>query len=376
MDSNVSRRILKMIILVLLPFFLFLSSSSSYSADKPKASSADKAKPEKITFRVLDVTNVRPKNKDRARLGDKISVKVDSLGALMKLANNDINKIELTINDTVVPDLRPLRKADDNTLEYLLASNEKNHAIWDSLGIKSNKLVMPVTISLAFDNDKDNKSADVRGYDFKLILKNNTVTSILFGIGAALFAISFIRLGKLDARLRNYGPDSPYSLALVQMAVWYYIVTMSFIYLYVTNGCMPELNNSTMILLGISSVTAVGAKVIDSSNKDKMQEVADKASDTGAEKDNGGKTMSEKLEELKSRNFIYDILSDEYGLALSRFQIFVWTIIMGVIFVNDVLTTAAIPDFSDTNVLTLMGISSGSYVGYKMKEDYTKKVNG
>ncbi len=376
MDSNVSRRIPKMIILVLLPFFLFLFTSSSYSADKLNASSADNAKPQKITFRVLEVTNVRPKNKDRARLGDKISVKVDSLGLLLKLAKNDINKIELKINEKVVPDLRPLRKADDNTLEYLLASNEKNHAIWDSLGIKSNKLVMPVTVGLAFDNKEDNEKADFMGSDFKLILKNDTVISVLFGIGAVLFAFSFMRLGKFDARLRNYGSDSPYSLSLVQMAVWYYIVTMSFIYLYVTNGCMPELNNSTMILLGISSVTAIGAKVIDSSNKDKMQEIADKASDTGSEKDMEGKTMSEKLEEMKSRNFLYDILSDEYGLALSRFQIFVWTIIMVVIFVNDVLTTLAIPDFTDTNVLTLMGISSGSYVGYKMKENYTKKVNG
>jgi hypothetical protein len=131
-----------------------------------------------------------------------------------------------------------------------------------------------------------------------------------------------------------------------------------------------------MILLGISSATAVGAKVIDSSNIDKKQsESTDAGPDAIAEQEKEGNSLAIKIKEVKSRHFLYDILSDEYGLALSRFQIFVWTLIMVSIFVYDVLSTAAIPDFSDSNVLTLMGISSGSYIGYKLKEDFTQKIN-
>jgi hypothetical protein len=374
----------KLIFLVLLPVFLFLFPSLSYSADPKSVSSPDtilnkkpdNAGPEKLSVRLLEVTNSRPKNKDRAGLGDKITVKVDKFDELMKLVDNDISRIELKINDNVLPDLTPLRKSDDNALEYQLVRDEKNHAIWDSLGSRSKRIVNPVTVSLALENEADNKKVNFRGYDFKLILNNNTIASILFVIGAILFAISFLRLGKFDARLRNYGPESSYSLALVQMAVWYYIVTMAFIYLYLTTGCLPELNDSTMILLGISSATAVGAKVIDSSNIDKKQtESTDAGPDAIAEQEKEGNSLAIKIKGLKSRHFLYDILSDEYGLALSRFQIFVWTLIMVSIFVYDVLSTAAIPDFSDSNVLTLMGISSGSYIGYKLKEDFTQKIN-
>jgi hypothetical protein len=383
MRSNVSRGMPSLIFLALLPFFLFLFPSSSCTAEPKDASVSDTVRnkkpdstaPEKLSVRVLDVMNSRPKNKDRAGLGDKITVKVDKFDELMKLVDNDISRIELKINDNVLQDLRPLRKSDDNALEYQLVSDEKNHAIWDSLGSRSKRIVNPVTVSLALENDADNKKVNFRGYDFKLILNNNTIASILFAVGAILFAVSFLKLGKFDARLRNYGPESSYSLALVQMAVWYYIVTMAFIYLYFTTGCLPELNNSTMILLGISSATAVGAKVIDSSNIDKQSENNKTDSDVIVEQEKAGNSLAKKIEGLKSRHFLYDILSDEYGLALSRFQIFVWTLIMVCIFVYDVLSTAAIPDFSDSNVLTLMGISSGSYIGYKLKEDFTQKIN-
>jgi hypothetical protein len=393
----------KIIFLVLLPFFLFLSPSSSYSAgankvlppDKNNNSAPENAAPAKVSFRVVDVTNSRPKYKDRAGLDDKISVKVDNLGELMKLVGNDINRIELKINDKIFPELRPLRKVDDNTLEYQLVKNEKTQEVWDTLANSSRLIVMPVTVALALDKKEGNEQVDVWGSDFKLILRNDIINTYLFVGGVMLFAFSFLKIGKFDARLRNYGPESPYSLALVQMAIWYYIVTMSFIYLTATSGGLPELNNSTMILLGISSATAVGAKVIDSANIDKSQsegrdaagkapaqdsvqnstqDPAQSSSQNPAQVEKNANSLSKKIAEWKSRGFIYDILSDEYGIALSRFQIFVWTIIMVIIFVYYVVTTKAVPDFSDSNLLLLMGISSGSYVGYKLKEDFTQKV--
>jgi hypothetical protein len=41
--------------------------------------------------------------------------------------------------------------------------------------------------------------------------------------------------------------------------------------------------------------------------------------------------------------------------------------VLGVVFVHDVITDYAMPAFSN-EVLGLMGISSGVYVGFKMKE--------
>ena len=61
------------------------------------------------------------------------------------------------------------------------------------------------------------------------------------------------------------------------------------------------------------------------------------------------------------------MLSDPSGVSLHRFQMFVWTLVLGVIFVASVYKNLAMPQFSAT-LLGLMGISSGTYLGFKVPE--------
>jgi hypothetical protein len=68
-----------------------------------------------------------------------------------------------------------------------------------------------------------------------------------------------------------------------------------------------------------------------------------------------------------SHGFIRDILSDSSGYSFHRFQIFAWTIVLGVIFVSSVYNELTMPEFSPT-LLGLMGISSGTYIGFKFPE--------
>jgi hypothetical protein len=65
-----------------------------------------------------------------------------------------------------------------------------------------------------------------------------------------------------------------------------------------------------------------------------------------------------------SENFFADILRDDTEVGLHRFQLAPWTLILGIVFVVDVTRSFAMPDFNDT-LLTLMGISAGTYVGFK-----------
>src|SRR5262249_44334729 len=70
----------------------------------------------------------------------------------------------------------------------------------------------------------------------------------------------------------------------------------------------------------------------------------------------------------KSRGVIRDILSDSAGtMGLHRFQIVAWTVVLGIIFASSVLTELSMPIFSPT-LLTLMGISAGTYLGFKFPE--------
>jgi hypothetical protein len=68
-----------------------------------------------------------------------------------------------------------------------------------------------------------------------------------------------------------------------------------------------------------------------------------------------------------SKGFLRDILSDASGYSFHRFQIFAWTIVLGIIFVSSVYNNLTMPEFSAT-LLGLMGLSSGTYIGFKFPE--------
>jgi hypothetical protein len=64
---------------------------------------------------------------------------------------------------------------------------------------------------------------------------------------------------------------------------------------------------------------------------------------------------------------LIDLLRDGDGISFHRFQIVVWTIVLGVIFVRAVAIDLTMPEF-DTTLLGLMGLSSGTYIGFKFPE--------
>jgi hypothetical protein len=69
--------------------------------------------------------------------------------------------------------------------------------------------------------------------------------------------------------------------------------------------------------------------------------------------------------------FVSDMVSDANGVTFHRFQIVVWTLVLGVIFMWSVWKKLSMPEFSDT-LLALMGISAGTYIGFKIPEKQTK----
>ncbi|HEX8898731.1 MAG TPA: hypothetical protein VF751_08550, partial [Chthoniobacterales bacterium] len=66
------------------------------------------------------------------------------------------------------------------------------------------------------------------------------------------------------------------------------------------------------------------------------------------------------------RSVFEDLLTEEAGTYdFHRFQMLAWTLVLGAVFIAKVFTDRAMPQF-DSNLLLLMGISSGAYVGFKM----------
>lgn len=152
----------------------------------------------------------------------------------------------------------------------------------------------------------------------------------------------------------------PFSFARVQLAWWTLIVLTSFISIMLVQKEIPTLLQSTLILLGISTATTAMGRIIDVSD---------------ATKPNIARHQDAEV----SQNFFLDILSDENGVGVHRFQTVVFNMVFGIWFINEVLNTNVsglvaekinliMPDIS-TNNLILLGLSSATYAALKSTEN-------
>ncbi|MFA7242807.1 MAG: hypothetical protein WC091_22100 [Sulfuricellaceae bacterium] len=150
--------------------------------------------------------------------------------------------------------------------------------------------------------------------------------------------------------------NKPYSFARVQMWWWTIIVLGSFLGVYAVSGNQWTINATCLVLLGISSVTTAGARMIDNSQ----------TNDAG---------VTRHQDRTPSKGLVRDILSDENGLSIHRFQAMIFNLAYGLSFLVEVFskvhaTDGAFPVYADP-VLGLLGLSSCSYVYMKMNESQT-----
>lgn len=142
----------------------------------------------------------------------------------------------------------------------------------------------------------------------------------------------------------------PLSMGRLQMSIWFFIIIASFVFLWCATGSIAGISSTAFILMGISGGTTAVSCFI-SSKQEWDAKVRSAASPNRS----------------RLANWVIDLLSDEHGPTIHRFQMLAWTLVLGVVFVHDVITDYSMPVFSN-EVLGLMGISSGVYVGFKMKE--------
>ena len=129
-----------------------------------------------------------------------------------------------------------------------------------------------------------------------------------------------------------------WSLSKTQMALWTFVFGLSYITLATARAEFLDISQGMLWLMGISSATAVGAKV----------SAANRSAEAGA----AGK-------QLTASGF----LTENKRLSLHRCQIAIWTAVLVCIYVWMFVTTMRLPDIPD-NLLVLMGISGGTYLGF------------
>jgi hypothetical protein len=228
-----------------------------------------------------------------------------------------------------------------------------------------------------------------------------------------LLFILFLYYAFATKVLRDMAPDGLWRLSLsrCQMAFWFFIVAGSYIFLWIVTGDYRTLTAQELLLLGLSSATGLGAFLITDESEvstprgsavltkaelgledpDKLQALA--RSERELQK-RAGLTdaeilrSQERVAELDRRAVYYkkgwgsalrrsvnDLLSESNDgrPSFHRFQMIGWNLAFGVIFVRAVYYKLAMPEFSSDQLL-LMGISNGTYLGFKWSAAKTSKL--
>ena len=303
-------------------------------------------------------------------------------------------------------------------LIYHLEITKENKAVWtDLLGAPSN-IRRPVTVSVGLENGSAFDSVhDITGSPVTL-----TVISPVYGILAFLvIVVTLVLLLWLVTRtniIRERGPAPPagkrrpYNLGRAQMAFWFFLIYSSYVAIWLVTDALDTITASLLALMGISAATALSEVLIDNGKDTSIQ---NQTRDLSAEKQALEQSISETQPQLDALNaapapsvtdqsnrdainqqligsrtrlgqidqqlrtvssqsaptvssgFLRDILSDSTGYSFHRFQIFAWTIVLGIIFISSVYNNLTMPEFSPT-LLGLMGLSAGTYIGFKFPE--------
>jgi hypothetical protein len=256
------------------------------------------------------------------------------------------------------------------------------------------------------------------------------LSRLLFALAAVIAVISLVwghartRTTLRDSYLPQIEPSQQtYSLGRWQMAFWFTLIFAAFVYLFVVLWDTNTITTQALMLMGISGTTALAAVEIDSI-KDSPADAANrglqalglktyadvqrveqeintrKAELAGLpsepppdapakhgkhappspleqrrrqlqieiqDRDNILRTYTTKIQPFRTQGWFKDITTDLNGSAIHRVQAVCWTFALGAVFVITVYRTLGMPDFN-ANLLTLMGISSAGYVGFKYPE--------
>jgi len=375
----------------------------------------------------------------RAGLGDQMSIQVRDLDSwIKKLRVVQGGQTPQTVGDLVpffdgtpIPGIHPENpgaQPDEftsdfrpyHTLRYTLERNESNRKVWTRFlrGLKWDGTLLDVSVGFEGGDklpswvQKDTPPRSDPNYSyykkFELVVlpHGSTVLAAVLFFTALFVFFWLVRATEIlqdaNAPLRPDG-QPPYSLARVQMAVWFFLVVAAWFLLFLVTKDIDTLNGSVLVLIGISAATAVGSAIMDAGTTidaagrvrnvpadpkglgQRVSELRDKLESTRRRPTAGNAEEEAKRAELErlaaelsltesQQTFfhrrpwlrvIYDLLGDDGHISFHRFQIAVWTLVLAFVFVTQLLSELTMPEFS-ANVLGLMGISSGAYLGFKL----------
>jgi hypothetical protein len=316
---------------------------------------------ERFGGNVVAVVGAPPNGMETMSLGEPLTLElgpgeVDALRARAFAKNQEIG---LFVDGHYLKGVGP--RPDTTSTDRLIfvpRYNDDNKDVWGSLFFKRRRLTEGLLVSVGFpDGEVARSTMRVR---FHVLPPWEVGLSCML---ALVLGVALWLAARSTALREHHDPAAPpheraaFSLARLQMAWWTALGLWGFVFLYIiTHGV--QLNTSLVVLMGIGAVTALASSLIDARK-------AGEAAPEGAEPAPGAATPA--APPALSRGFFSDLVCDAHGVSLSRLQMVGWTVVLSAVFLHTVLTRLVLPEF-DTTLLALMGVSSGTYLGFKLPQ--------
>ena len=331
--------------------------SFGQDAQATAAAPAARANPPRVTA----VRSNDSKHPDRAGLGDAVILTVQGLGAYLNGDQDACGDLILFLGEVPIPG-NPPEACDpySGQVRFQLDRTADSDKAWHVLLAEPVSFTRKVEVSIG-SKGRLAFPTDVEAFELEIV---PALEFVSFLIGLLLTILIAAYLARTTTILRNPVPglpptQAPYSLSRFQLAFWSLLVIAAYLFIWLITQELDTITGSVLALLGIGSATALGATIIDQGKP------ASKAPAAPIVEVPPGTVVP--ATPMPSRGFLNDVLSDDYGLSIYRFQLFAWTLVLGVIFCASVYNGLAMPQFS-TTLLGLMGISSGTYLGFKVPE--------
>lgn len=355
------------------------------------------------TFTVLTAETDKPPT---VELNDVVQIRIDGDTTL------DTTKIKLRIDGSLLG-VEPRLQPDRRELSFVLARTDGNRALWSRLlgAPFGHQQMITVPIGVEVSDKLLNFQRDAnpgnQAQEPKIMLVTYDDRRMVLGILlAVLVAVITALMCRSTTMMRDTLipqvrlTDRPYSLGRFQMAAWFCIIFASFAFILAVTDDLNSITAESFILLGISGATALGAVAVDQTKNPPIAQVEatlasmglktlsdiEKLYDEVFKNNNGGNPAgvpiqgiaNPTLEDLwdayqaqivnfKTAGFLKDLVTDVNGPTIHRWQILIWTLILGGVYLWRVYSKLETPTLG-TNLLTLMGISGGVYLGFKIPE--------
>lgn len=355
-----------------------LSLETGGSAPRPACGAAD--------LRVLP-----PATGEVHRIGDALKLRADGgcslrLRALLGMGRTE--PVATLVLDQVEMKGLPLEVPVQDgpealVLSFRLSRDSQDDVVrrsWDALLSKQNQgYTMTLPVALALPGEP---AVAARSGSLKLKIGDTArIVGMLAG-GVMLFLGGFALLIRRSDALRD-SPGGHFSLGKSQMAFWGWLIVLCFLGVFVITGAMEKIPDQVLVLLGISGATGLGAVLIGAgkapaeAKRDALEAQAD-ARALSPEEIGKLEKLRQVVQREQARNadppprptlrqFFTEICDDGSGISVHRLQVVVWTVVLGGVFVWNVAQLMSMPQFPDT-LLLLLGISNGTYLGFKIPE--------